>query len=67
MVKNTKELLSAAEHLLGEIELRPGGYDYRPYYALRNSSQLNDPCAAVIRLRQAVEKAGGQVPKSHRR
>lgn len=61
-MKGEKELLSAAEELLREIELRPGGYDYRPYYALRPSSQLNDPDAAVIRLRQAVARSGGKVP-----
>ena len=53
-------LLTAAEALLREIELVPAGRDYRPYYRLRNSSQLNDPDAAVIGLREAVEAAGGK-------
>ncbi len=61
------KLLKAAEELLAEIELRPGGYDFRPFYELRPRSQLNDPCAAVIRLIKAVEDAGGAVPKSLQR
>lgn len=54
MTKKQNELLVAAEELLAEIELHPGGYDYRPYYVFRSKSQLNDPDGAVIRLRKAV-------------
>lgn len=53
-MKDLTEVLNAAKAMLEEIELQPSGYDYRPYYAFRNRSQLNDPDAAVIRLKKAV-------------
>lgn len=59
-----KQLLLAAEELLSQIELIPSGYDYRPYYLFKPSSQLNDPDGAVIRLKKAVINAGGRVPPS---
>lgn len=56
------DLLKAAEKLLAEIELRPGGYDFRPHYEFRPRSQINDPDAVVIQLAKAVRAAGGKVP-----
>jgi hypothetical protein len=65
-MENKNELRDAAEALLAEIELHPGGYDYRPYYVFRPKGQLNDPDGAVIRLKKAVESAGGKAARDWR-
>jgi hypothetical protein len=57
------DLLKAAEEVIGCIERNPGGYDFRPYFSLRRTSQLYDTDGAVIRLMKAVENLGGHVSR----
>jgi len=54
-IERLTAVAEAAKELLACIDYNPGGYDFRPYYTLRRSSQLCDSDGAVIRLRRALE------------